>query len=107
CSSDLKNPTGFPSAYLPTSVGITWIQRSDAVGTGRNPQASVMVSLVKIDFANHKPTAMRSTTSQRSGKRIGGTGWGCPSISALSSSSFSRHTTVSAAALGSGQQDGG
>src|SRR4029077_19829946 len=61
----------------------------------------------KIDFPNHTPTAIRRTASQRSGKRIGGTGWGCPSISAISSSWFSRNTAVSAAALGGSQQDGG
>ncbi len=65
-----KNPTGFPSAYFVTSSGITWIQRAEAVGTGRNPHASVIVSLVKIALANQTPTAIRRNASQRSGERI-------------------------------------
>jgi len=50
-----------------TSSGITWIQRSETVGSGRNPQASVMLSLVKIALANQTPTAIRRNASQRSG----------------------------------------
>ena len=68
----LKKPSGLPSAYLVTRIGITCSQRSDAVGTGRKPHAKVTLSLVKIALANHTPTAMRSTTSQRSGERIAG-----------------------------------
>ncbi|PYO71707.1 MAG: hypothetical protein DMD67_18230 [Gemmatimonadetes bacterium] len=102
CRNSRKNPTGFPSAYLPTSVGMTWIQRSEAVGTGRKPQASVRLSLVKIAFANHTPTAIRSTASQRSGTRMAGCGWTCSSISVVSSWGISahRHTAVAGAALG-------
>src|SRR5256885_394571 len=66
----LKKAIGLPSAYLATRVGITCSHRSDAVGTGRKPQAKVTLSLVKMAFANHAPTAMRNTASQRSGERI-------------------------------------
>src|SRR3989440_8473364 len=66
----LKKAIGLPSAYLATRIGITCSHRSDAVGTGRKPQAKVTLSLVKMAFANHAPTAMRNTASQRSGERI-------------------------------------
>jgi hypothetical protein len=44
--------------------------RSDAVGTGKNPHASVTLSLVTTPFRNHTPTTMRNTASQRSGDRV-------------------------------------
>src|SRR5688572_24153238 len=70
--NSLKNPIGLPSAYLVTSVGITCNQRSDAVGIGRNPHASVTDSFCQIALANHRPTAIRRTASHRSGERIVG-----------------------------------
>src|SRR5205823_8501107 len=70
CMKFRKNPTGFPSAYFPTSSGITCCQRSDAMGTGRKPHSSVTDSFVNSAFANHTPTAIRRTASQRSGARI-------------------------------------
>src|SRR5207237_10592363 len=71
CRNSRKNPTGFPSAYFVTSSGKAWVQRAEAVGTGRNPHASVIVSLVKIALADQTPTAIRRNASQRSGERIG------------------------------------
>src|SRR5438067_949173 len=72
CMNSRKNPTGFPSAYFPTSSGITCIQRSDALRTGRKPHSSVTDNFVNSALANHTPTAIRRTASQRSGERIGG-----------------------------------
>src|SRR2546422_11293073 len=72
CMKSRKNPTGFPSAYFPTSSGITCSQRSDALGTGRNPHSSVTDSFVNSALANQTPTAIRRTASQRSGERIAG-----------------------------------
>src|SRR5437773_7326249 len=70
--NSLKKPIGLPSAYFVTRIGMTCCQRSDAVGTGRKPQASVTLSFVKTAFANHSPTAILKTASQRSGDRIAG-----------------------------------
>jgi len=68
--NSLKKPIGLPSAYFVTRTGMRCCQRSDAVGTGRKPKANVMLSLVKMAFANHTPTAILRTASQRSGERI-------------------------------------
>ena len=81
----LKKSIGLPSAYLVTRIGITCNQRSEAVGTGKKPHASVTLSFVKIAFANHTPTAIRSPASQRSAERIVGTVPTCPSIDSISS----------------------
>src|SRR5437879_432174 len=70
--NSLKKPIGLPSAYFVTRIGMTCSQRSDAVGTGRKPQASATLSLVKIALANHTPTAIRRPASQHSGERIAG-----------------------------------
>src|SRR5213594_1274416 len=73
--NSLKKPIGLPSAYFVTRTGIMCCQRSDAVGTGRKPHASVTLILVKIAFANHTPTAIRRPASQRSGLRIALGAW--------------------------------
>src|SRR2546428_13051999 len=68
--NSLKKPIGLPSAYFVTRIGMKCSQRSDAVGMGRKPQASVTLSLVKMAFANHAPQANRYAAGQLSGVRI-------------------------------------
>src|SRR5581483_1142755 len=92
-----KNATGLPSAYLPTRIGITWSQRSDAVGTGSTPARRVTPSLVNSAFANHAPTAMRRIARERSAARIAG---GHPAASLRSIGSTSPRVTRDLERLG-------
>src|SRR5437867_13393899 len=106
----LKKSIGLPSAYLVTRIGITCNQRSEAVGTGKKPHASVTLSFVKIAFANHTPTAIRNPASQRSGERIAGGVPTCSyiwSVSSIGGGLAPSHTAVGRTALGGLNTQGG